>query len=121
MGGASAGPQGVSALVWAPFASRDDARKVARSLIEERLVACANIIGEVESVFRWNGAVSEASECGVLFKTDASLLKRAIERLEQLHPYENPAILGWRCDDAASSTADWLAALAKGDGDGSVQ
>lgn len=102
----------MSALIWSPFATREDARALARIVLEERLVACANIVGEVESLFWWNGAIDQSHECGVLFKTDASLLERAIARIQQLHPYETPVILGWKCDVAAAPTGQWLADLA---------
>lgn len=111
----------MSALIWSPFATREDARVLARILLEERLVACVNIVGDIESLFVWNGAIDEARECGVLFKTDESLLERAISRIQQLHPYETPVILGWRCDAAAEPTRQWLAALAKGYTDGSLE
>ena len=111
----------MSALIWSPFASREDARGLVRIVLEERLVACANIVGEVESLFLWNGAIDQACECGVLFKTDESLLERAIARIQQLHPYETPAILGWKCDAAAEPTGHWLAALGRGNIDGSLE
>ena len=50
-------------------------------------------------------------ECGALFKTDAALLDAAIARLAEIHPYEVPAITGWRCDAAAPATAAWLGGL----------
>jgi periplasmic divalent cation tolerance protein len=46
-----------------------------------------------------------------LLKTNAAVLDRAITRLTELHPYDEPAILGWRCDAAAPGTAAWLGAL----------
>ena len=55
----------------------------------------------------------EARETGVLFKTDASLLDAAVARVAALHPYENPAVLGWRCDATAPGTAEWLGALVR--------
>jgi periplasmic divalent cation tolerance protein len=80
-------------------------------LLDERLIACANILPAMLSMFEWNGTRSEASEVGALFKTDAALLDRAVARLAQEHPYDEPAILGWRCDAAAPGTAAWLGAL----------
>jgi periplasmic divalent cation tolerance protein len=56
--------------------------------------------------------VHEAAEVGALFKTDAALLDQAVARLAELHPYETPAVLGWRVDAAAAATASWLGTLA---------
>jgi periplasmic divalent cation tolerance protein len=77
------------------------------------LIACANILGAVRSVYEWNGERGDAREVGVLFKTDASRLDAAVARIAELHPYAAPAVLGWRCDTAAPATAEWLRALAR--------
>ncbi|MBA4164047.1 MAG: divalent-cation tolerance protein CutA [Erythrobacter sp.] len=99
----------MTALIYCPFPDRDTARAVAATLIEERMVACANILGQVESLFVWQGAMGKAEEIAVLFKTDATVLEDAIARLGALHPYDTPAITGWRCDAAHPETARWLA------------
>lgn len=101
----------MSALAYAPFPDRDSARAVASQLLDEGLIGCANLLGEVESVYEWDGERGEGAEIGVLFKTDARLLARAVARIEALHPYEAPAVLGWRCDAAGAATAAWLGAL----------
>ncbi|MGY6550721.1 MAG: divalent-cation tolerance protein CutA [Erythrobacter sp.] len=98
-----------AALIWCPFPDRESARQIAGQMLSDGLVACANIIGEIESLFVWNGEAGSANEVGVLFKTTAILLDAAIERLGSLHPYETPAILGWHCDAAHPETASWLA------------
>ena len=101
----------MTALAWSPFATEADARRVAACVIEEGLVACANIIPGLMSVFAWEGSVDECCEVGVLFKTDARLLERAVQRIAELHPYSTPAVVGWRCDAAATVTSEWLQAL----------
>jgi periplasmic divalent cation tolerance protein len=101
----------MTALVYAPFPDRESARAVAAMLLDEKLVACANLLGEIEALYEWQGERGEAREIGVLFKTDLQLLKRAVARIEALHPYETPAVLGWKCDAAGAETAAWLGAL----------
>ncbi len=101
----------MSALIWSPFDSIDQAKPVCRTLLEDKLIACANFIPGVRSLYRWDGEIGEGKECGVLLKTDGALLDMAISRLEELHPYETPAILGWRCDSAGDATQAWLADL----------
>lgn len=98
----------MTALIFCPFPDSDTAREVAATLIEERMVACANILGQIESLYVWGGVRGEATEIGVLFKTDATVLEDAIARLGVLHPYDTPAISGWRCDAAHPETARWL-------------
>jgi periplasmic divalent cation tolerance protein len=106
---------GGPALIWSSFADEDSAATAAARLIDEGLVACANIVPQMRSLYVWRGERGEARECGVLFKTDAALLQHATARLAEIHPYETPAVLGWRADSAAPATAAWLGELAAGD------
>lgn len=101
----------MSALIYAPFPDRKSARTVAGQLLDEKLIACANLLGEVEALYEWEGERGEGREIGVLFKTDAALLVRAVARIEALHPYETPAVLGWKCDAPGHATAAWLGGL----------
>jgi len=105
----------VSALIWCPFADEAGAAAAAQQLLDEGLVACANILPPMRSLYTWQGERGEAVEVAVLFKTDASLLERATARLAEIHPYDTPAVLGWRVDAAPPPTAEWLAALVRGE------
>lgn len=102
----------MSAIIWSPFADEASAEAVVRQMLDERLIACGNILPPMRSLYLWQGQRGEARECAVLLKTDASLLDRAVERLAQLHPYETPAVLGWRADAVPPVTANWLGELA---------
>lgn len=99
-----------SALVWCPFPDPDSARDIAGQLLDEKLIACANILGTIESHFVWEGARSSGTETAVLFKTTGDLLAAVVARLGALHPYETPAIIGWQCDAGHPSTLAWLEA-----------
>jgi periplasmic divalent cation tolerance protein len=99
------------ALIWCPFPDAESAAGAAKTLLDEGLIACANMVGEMVSLFDWNGERGEARETGALLKTNAAVLQRAIARLAQLHPYDEPAIVGWLCDAASPGTAAWLGAL----------
>ncbi|MDE1918022.1 MAG: divalent-cation tolerance protein CutA [Sphingomonadales bacterium] len=103
--------QTVPALIWCPFPDEASARAVADALLDEGLIACANLLPAMVSLYVWQGARHEDREMGVLMKTNAALLDGAIARLGALHPYETPAILGWHCDAGAPATRDWLGAL----------
>ena len=100
-----------AALIWSPFESEEAAAKAALQLLDEGLIACANILPGVRSLYLWQGERGEARECGALFKTEAGLLDRAVARLAAIHPYETPAIAGWRADATAPATAAWLGEL----------
>lgn len=101
----------MTALIWSTFANEAEAEAAARALLDEGLVACANIVPGVRSLYVWNGERGEGSEAGMLLKTDARLLDRAVARLAEIHPYGTPAIAGWRAEAAAPATAQWLGAL----------
>lgn len=105
----SAGP----ALVWCPFPDDESATQAANALLSESLIACANVLPPMRSLYVWRSESGSESEVGVLFKTNAALLSKVIERLGALHPYDEPAILGWHCDAAAPATAAWLGALGR--------
>lgn len=100
-----------AALIWSPFADQATAEQAAATLLDEGLIVCANILPAVRSLYIWQGERGAGSECGVLFKTSAALLDTAVARLAQIHPYDTPAITGWRCDAAAPATLAWLDGL----------
>ncbi|MEL7187946.1 MAG: divalent-cation tolerance protein CutA [Pseudomonadota bacterium] len=97
-----------AALVWCPFPNREAAKEVASRLLDQNLIACANLFGEMESVFSWQGQIQTERECGALFKTSADKMPAVIAAIGALHPYETPAILGWNCDSAFPATLQWL-------------
>lgn len=101
-----------AALIWSPFESEEAAAKAASQLLDERLIACANLLPGMRSLYVWRGERGEARECGALFKTSEALLGQAVARLAEIHPYEAPAITGWRTDAAAPATVRWLEELA---------
>lgn len=103
-----------AALAWCPFPDAESARAAAGTLLDERLIACANILGAIESHFVWEGARATGTEVGVLFKTTAERLEDLVERLGELHPYDTPAIMGWCVDEAHPATLAWLMGTVSG-------
>lgn len=97
-----------AALIYSPLPDADTAREISGKLLNEGLIACANILGYVESVYLWEGERQSATECGVLFKTTGDKMEAAIARLGALHPYEVPAIIANVCDAAHENTLTWL-------------
>ena len=84
------------------------ARTAVRTLVEERLVACGNIMPGVESIYRWQGAVETSMEVMVIFKTTADSAEAAQARLRELHPYEVPEILRLPVDGGWPPYLDWV-------------
>lgn len=103
-----------AALIYTVLPDAQTARDIAKILLEERLVACANILGPIESVFLWNGKLDTSEEVGVLFKTASDQIEPAVTRMHALHPYETPAIVASACDAAHDATLQWLLEQTRG-------
>jgi periplasmic divalent cation tolerance protein len=100
--------------VYATFADAGEAERIGRILVEERLAACANILGPCRSIYRWQGAVEQADEIAALFKTRAEQAPRLIARLAELHGYEVPAAVVWPIADALPAYREWVEQEAAG-------
>jgi len=96
--------------VYAVFADEEEARHVARTVVEERLAACANILGGCRSIYRWKGAIEETDEVAAIFKTRAGRAEALIARIAALHSYDVPAAVAWPVANAHPAYADWVEA-----------
>ena len=102
-----------AALIWCPFPDETAALAAIHVLLDEKLIACGNVLPGMTSVFEWSGERETAREAGVLLKTNTDLLDAGIARVAQIHPYDEPAVLGWRCDAGAPGTLTWLSGIAE--------
>lgn len=96
--------------VYAVFANTEEAEHIGRTVVEERLAACVNILGNIHSVYRWKGAVETAEEVAAIFKTADAEADRLIARIAGLHSYDVPCIATWPIDKILASYADWVEA-----------
>lgn len=87
--------------------SADDARRLARTLVDRHLAACAQI-GAIDSIYRWQGAVHEDAEWRVLFKTAPDRVTALMDALREAHPYELPALHAWPAAAADPAYAGWV-------------
>ena len=94
--------------VYAIFASAEEAERIGRAVIEERLAACINILPGVRSIYRWQGAIESADEVAAILKTTKSSADALIARIAALHSYDVPCIVTWPIDKALASYADWI-------------
>ncbi|NUB25487.1 divalent-cation tolerance protein CutA [Azospirillum brasilense] len=88
--------------------SRDEARRIGRMLVEERLAACANIFDGMTSIYRWQDAIEEATETVLIAKTRAELFDRLAARVRELHSYEVPCVVELRVGRGNPAYLDWL-------------
>jgi periplasmic divalent cation tolerance protein len=94
--------------VYAIFADRTEAERIGRQVVEERLAACVNILGEVHSIYRWKGAVESADEVASIFKTSDGSADALVTRIAALHSYDVPCIATWPIDKIFAPYADWV-------------
>ena len=92
-------------LLYCPFPTLESARVAAKHLIEQRLVACCNILPPGESHYLWDGSYQTAEEVILLAKTTPAMAVKAGKAIRARHPYECPAIL----TIAATANADFAA------------
>jgi periplasmic divalent cation tolerance protein len=85
-----------------------EARHIGERLVEERLVACANVVPGVDSTYRWKGKVERASEALLLMKTSSEKLDRLISRVKELHSYEVPEVLALPIERGSPEYLKWL-------------
>jgi len=81
---------------------------MARTLVEDRLAACVNIVGGVDSVYRWKGAVEEAAEILLLIKTSVEKLDALEAAVRRLHSYDVPEFLILQIDGGSVAYLNWL-------------
>jgi periplasmic divalent cation tolerance protein len=94
--------------IWVNCPSAEVAQMVSDALIEERLVACSNLHAEVRSSYRWKGRVEREGEVPLVVKTRASLFDEVAMRIENLHPYETPGIIGTAVECVNRAYLEWV-------------
>jgi len=103
-------------LVYCTTASPEQAESIGRTLVEERLAACVNILPGMRSIYHWQGAIETATEAVLIAKTRTDLAEALLARIKALHTYEVPCavvlpiqgglpeFLGWIDTETASPT-----------------
>ena len=89
----------------------DEANKLGRTLVEERLVACATLVPVVQSIYYWEDHLQSAPETMVVFKTSEDKLEALETRLRQLHTYRVPEFLVVPVEYGSKNYLDWLFAV----------
>ena len=87
---------------------REAAKRLGRHLVDERLIACCQVVGPVRSIYRWKGAVEETDEWYCVMKTRPSLYRQVEEAIKGLHPYEVPEIIAIPVSNALPDYAVWV-------------
>ncbi|MFZ0322101.1 MAG: divalent-cation tolerance protein CutA [Candidatus Sulfotelmatobacter sp.] len=95
-------------IVLTAAGSEQEAKKIARHLVENRLAACVNIVPQVVSVYRWRGKVEEATEWILLIKTTTAVFEKLHQAIVERHSYELPECICLSIEDGSSGYLEWI-------------
>ncbi|MGO9056180.1 MAG: divalent-cation tolerance protein CutA [Candidatus Binataceae bacterium] len=95
-------------VVFVTAPDEDRAVKLGRALVEERLAACANLVGPIRSIYRWKDKIEDAAEHLLIIKTRASLYSALEKRVKELHPYEVPEIIAINIESGLPQYLSWI-------------
>ena len=95
-------------LIFMTVSTREEASKIVHSLLEEKLIACANIIGPVDSFFWWKEKIEKTNEFLVLMKSHGSLFDKISKRVKEMHSYEIPELIALRIEKGLPAYLNWI-------------
>ena len=95
-------------IILVTAANKREAEKMVQQLLKAKLIACANIINSVSSIFPWSGKIEKIEECLVLIKTSREMFEEIAETVKELHSYEVPEILALPLVDGSKAYFEWM-------------
>lgn len=95
-------------LFYATFPDEKTALEISRSLLNERLIACANLLSPMRSLYWWKGQIEESGEIAVIFKATKIHAEALESRFLALHPYETPCLMEIPVDRVSTDYGEWL-------------
>lgn len=95
-------------IVLSTAGSEEEARKIARHLVDQQLAACVNIVPHVESIYRWQGKIESSGEWLLLIKTNAANLAAVQDAIGELHSYDLPECIAIPIEDGSSEYLQWI-------------
>jgi periplasmic divalent cation tolerance protein len=95
-------------LVLTTAASKDEARRIGRALVERLLAACVNIIPQVGTIYRWEGEIEETEEWLLIIKTTATAFERVRDAINELHSYDVPECISVAIENGSMAYLNWV-------------
>src|SRR5512147_2323513 len=95
-------------VLYSTFGNREEALSAARSLVEKRLAACANLHDNVTSVYRWEGKIEEAREVVMTAKTSKKKLAQAMDEIKRLNSYDLPCMVAYPVTEGFAPFMKWV-------------
>lgn len=99
--------------LYVTFSDKAEATALSRTLLQEGLVACANISAAMTSLYEWQGKICEEAEFALLLKTRKSLAEKVTARIEELHSYATPCVVQWDITGGSGEYLKWLGQAVK--------
>lgn len=94
--------------IYMTTATMDQAESLSAALLDRRLIACANILPAMRSLYRWEGEVQREDEVVVLLKTAADRVEDVLQAIDELHPYDVPCAVAWPVEHGLAAYLDWV-------------
>jgi len=95
-------------LIYITAKDKKEAKKIANTLLKAKLAACVNIIGGINSIYRWQGKIAHDKEVILIAKTKKSLVKKVIKKTKSIHSYSCPCIVALPITDGSREYLDWI-------------
>jgi periplasmic divalent cation tolerance protein len=95
-------------VIFVTVGNQDEALKISRSLVEEKLVACVNIVGQIRSLYWWKGEVCDEQEVLLVMKTSSAQFEPLQNRIRELHSYEVPEIIALPVERGLPDYLNWV-------------
>ena len=102
-------PEDRNYVVFVTVPSEAEAARIGRTLVEERLAACANITGQIRSIYRWQDAIEDDAEFLMILKTSQASLDALIARASELHSYDVPEVIALPIQQGYTPYMNWIA------------
>jgi periplasmic divalent cation tolerance protein len=97
-----------SIVVLVTVGSREEGERIATAVVSEQLAACVNLIGPIESIYRWDNQVQHDQELLLIIKTRAALFDRLEARVKMLHSYQTPEVIAVPVTAGSAEYLEWL-------------
>lgn len=98
-----------STMIYVTTSSREEALRIGRAVVADRLAACANVLPGITSVYRWQGEVQEEGETALILKTRSDLVERLTTRVKELHSYDCPCVVALPIAGGNPDFLQWIA------------
>ena len=95
-------------LILTTASSKDEARKIGRTLVERLLAACVSIVPQVDSIYHWEGEIEEAEEWLLIVKTTRGAFERVRDAINELHSYDVPECICVTIDEGSTEYLSWM-------------